>query len=430
MQNTSSVADKISQGAYDRALSYLYHDRQIPHQRERYCRLLSIFSQVFPNSPAPRLFSAPGRTEISGNHTDHQRGCVVAASINLDMIAAAAKNDCNCVRIQSEGFEFQEICLDDLSVHPEEINTTPALIRGVAAVFAEKGFHISGVDLCVSSEVLRGSGLSSSAAFEILIGTVFSCLYNDSSVDPVLLAQIGQAAENKFFGKPCGLMDQMACSVGGFVSIDFYHPEQPIVEKTDFDLTKFGYQMYIIDVKGDHSDLTEEYAAVPAEMKSVAAFFGKDYLRQVPAEDFYRSLAAVREQTCDRAVLRAHHFFSENLRAQQVSHTLKQNDIPGFLTLCKESGRSSYMYLQNIYPSFSPLSQPASVALMAAEHLLNGHGVCRIHGGGFGGTIQVFIEQQEAEQFVAQMEQITGKNSCHLLSIRPCGGFELTENQQ
>lgn len=430
MQNTSSVADKISQGAYDCAFSYLYRDEQIAHQRERYRRLLGSFSQVFPNSPVPRLFSAPGRTEISGNHTDHQRGCVVAASINLDMIAAAAKNDCNRVRIQSEGFEFQEICLDDLNVHPEEINTTPALIRGVAAVFTEKGFHIGGVDLCVSSEVLRGSGLSSSAAFEILIGTVFSCLYNDSAVDPVLLAQIGQAAENKFFGKPCGLMDQMACSVGGFVSIDFYHPEQPNVEKTDFDLTKFGYQMYIIDVKGDHSDLTEEYAAVPAEMKSVAAFFGKEYLRQVPAEDFYRSLAAVREQTCDRAVLRAHHFFSENMRAQQVSHTLKQNDIPGFLTLCKESGRSSYMYLQNIYPSFSPLSQPASVALMAAEHLLDGHGICRIHGGGFGGTIQVFIEQQAAEQFVAQMEQITGKNSCHLLSIRPCGGFELTENQQ
>ncbi len=426
MQNTSSIIHNFSQGAYDNALTYLYHKQQLSHQRERYCRLLESFSQIFPDSNPPRLFSAPGRTEISGNHTDHQRGCVVAASINLDMIAAAAKNDCNCVRIQSEGFDFQEICLDDLTIHSEEINTTPALIRGVAAVLKEKGYQIGGVDLCVSSEVLRGSGLSSSAAFEVLIGTVFSYLYNEGSLDPVLIAQIGQLAENKYFGKPCGLMDQMACSVGGFVSIDFYNPEQPIVEKTDFDLTAYGYRMYIVDVKGDHSDLTEEYAAVPAEMKSVAAYFGKEYLRQVPAEEFYRNLPVLREQTCDRAVLRAHHFFSENMRAQQVSHALKQQDIPAFLNLCRESGRSSYMYLQNIYPSFSPLSQPASVALMAAEHLLQNRGICRIHGGGFGGTIQVFVLEDMADEFAVQMEQITGKGTCHLLAIRPCGGYELT----
>ena len=221
-------------------------------------------------------------------------------------------------------------------------------------------------------------------------------------------------------------MDQMACSVGGFVSIDFFNPEKPIVDKTDFDLASMGYRMYIVDVKGDHSDLTAEYAAVPAEMKSVAAFFGKEYLRQVPAHDFYDNLAAVRAKTSDRAVLRAHHFFRENLCAQEVSHALKQKDVDLFLHLCQESGNSSYMYLQNIYPSFSPLSQPASVALMAAQHILGHKGVCRIHGGGFGGTIQVFVSESAADHFAEEMEKITGKGSCHLLYIRPCGGIELS----
>ena len=255
----------------------------------------------------------PDALKFSGNHTDHQRGCVVAASINLDMIAAAAKNDCNCVRIKSEGFDFQQVDLSDLSVHPDEVNTTPALIRGIAAIFREKGYASGGVDLCVSSEVLRGSGLSSSAAFEVLIGTVFSCLYNDNALSPVLIAQIGQQAENRYFGKPCGLMDEMACSVGGFVSIDFYDPQHPIVERSELDLAALGYSMYIVDVKGDHSDLTAEYAAIPAEMKSVAAYFGKEYLRQLPAEIFYENLAEVRQHTSDRAVIRAHHFFTENL---------------------------------------------------------------------------------------------------------------------
>ncbi len=426
MENIAPVLHTISTGGYDHFFSRLYRESTLPHHRERYCRLLETFAKTFPQAKTPRLFSAPGRTEISGNHTDHQRGCVVAASINLDMIAAAAPNDCNLVRIQSEGFPYQEIDLSDLSVCSDEINTTPALIRGTAVTFHEMGYRIGGIDLCVSSEVLGGSGLSSSAAFEILIGTVFSYLYNDGSLDPVLLAQIGQIAENKFFGKPSGLLDQMACSVGGFVSIDFYDPAHPRVEKTDFSFSSCGYTMYIVDVKGDHSDLTEEYAAVPAEMKAIAGFFGKEYLRQVPMEQFYQNIPALRKATCDRAVLRAHHFFTENLRAQEVAQALKEQDMPHFLHLCQQSGRSSYMFLQNIYPSMTPLSQPASVALMAAEHLLNGQGACRIHGGGFGGTIQVFVPDQMAASFAEQMEQITGKGSCHLLSIRPCGGIELT----
>lgn len=346
------------------------------------------------------------------------------------MIAAAAKNDCNCVRIKSEGFDFQQVDLSDLSVHPDEVNTTPALIRGIAAIFREKGYASGGVDLCVSSEVLRGSGLSSSAAFEVLIGTVFSCLYNDNALSPVLIAQIGQQAENRYFGKPCGLMDEMACSVGGFVSIDFYDPQHPIVERSELDLAALGYSMYIVDVKGDHSDLTAEYAAIPAEMKSVAAYFGKEYLRQLPAEIFYENLAEVRQHTSDRAVIRAHHFFTENLRAQEISQALKEKDVERFLKLFSLSGRSSFVFLQNIYPSFSPLSQPASVALMAAEHLLGGRGACRIHGGGFGGTIQVFVPNDMAQQFCTEMEKITGEHSCHLLSIRPCGGIELMQNQQ
>ena len=427
MKTISDLLHTISTGGYDAAFTRLYRAEALEQQRARYIRLVNTFAQVFPNGQTPRLFSAPGRTEISGNHTDHQHGCVVAASIHLDMIAAAAKNGCNCVRLHSEGFAFQQIDLSDLSIHPEEINTTAALIRGIAAILKEKGFFIGGVDICVSSEVLRGSGLSSSAAFEVLMATIFSCLYNDGKLDPVLIAQIGQQAENRYFGKPCGLMDQMACSVGGFVSIDFYNPERPMVEKSDVDLSSFGYRMYIVDVKGDHSDLTAEYAAVPAEMKSVADCFGKEYLRQVPAEQFYQNLASVREQAGDRAVLRAHHFFTENLRAQQVAHALKEGNIGGFLRLCSQSGRSSYQYLQNIYPSFSPLSQPASVALMAAEHLLQGRGVCRIHGGGFGGTIQVFVPDDMADHFATEMEMVTGQGSCHLLAIRPCGGTEITE---
>lgn len=427
MKTISDLLHTISTGGYDAAFTRLYPADTISHERERYLRLVQSFAHTFPDALSPHLFSAPGRTEISGNHTDHQHGCVVAASINLDMIAAAAKNDRNCVRIQSEGFAFEQVDLNDLHIHPEEFNTTAALIRGIAAILKEKGFSIGGADICVSSEVLRGSGLSSSAAFEVLMTTIFSCLYNGGSLDPVLAAQIGQQAENRYFGKPCGLMDQMACSVGGFVAIDFYNPERPMVEKIDVDLSSFDYRMYIVDVKGDHSDLTAEYAAVPAEMKAVAACFEKEVLRQVPAEQFYQHLAQVREQTGDRAVLRAHHFFTENLRAQQVAHALKEGDIGGFLRLCSQSGRSSYQYLQNIYPSFSPLSQPASVALMAAEHLLQGRGVCRIHGGGFGGTIQVFVPDDMADHFATEMEMITGQGSCHLLAIRPCGGIEITE---
>lgn len=430
MSNISCLFDTISSGGFDRAMTTLYGEQNLPHQRERWCRLLEQYNELFADSDTPRLFSAPGRTEISGNHTDHQRGCVVAASINLDMIAAAAKNDCNCVRIKSEGFDFQQVDLSDLSVHPDEVNTTPALIRGIAAIFREKGYASGGVDLCVSSEVLRGSGLSSSAAFEVLIGTVFSCLYNDNALSPVLIAQIGQQAENRYFGKPCGLMDEMACSVGGFVSIDFYDPQHPIVERSELDLAALGYSMYIVDVKGDHSDLTAEYAAIPAEMKSVAAYFGKEYLRQLPAEIFYENLAEVRQHTSDRAVIRAHHFFTENLRAQEISQALKEKDVERFLKLFSLSGRSSFVFLQNIYPSFSPLSQPASVALMAADHLLGGRGACRIHGGGFGGTIQVFVPNDMAQQFCTEMEKITGEHSCHLLSIRPCGGIELMQNQQ
>ena len=427
MENTSSLIQALEQGQYDVTFSCLYPSYGFQNQRDRYIQLLHTYSEIFPDSEPPRLFSAPGRTEISGNHTDHQHGCVVAASIELDMIAAAAKNNSNLIRIKSEGFEYQEVNLHDLEVHPEEYNALSALIRGVAAVMKQQGFSIGGVDLCVSSRVFRGSGLSSSAAFEILIATILSSLYNDGKLDPVKAAQIGQRAENQYFGKPCGLMDQMACSVGGFVSIDFFDPENPLIDKTQFDLASMGYRMYIVDVKGDHADLTEEYASIPAEMKAVAGFFGKEYLRQVPSQEFYENLPQLRDKTSDRAVMRASHFYQENQRAQKVSFALKQKNISRFLELCQESGHSSFMYLQNIYPSFSPLSQPASVALMAAEHLLGRNGICRIHGGGFGGTIQVFVAEQAADTFAEEMEKITGKGSCHLLRIRPCGGVEITE---
>lgn len=419
------MKNKILSGQLDSVLSSLYGAEHISTQKQRYADLLDKFAQTFPNASAPELFSAPGRTEIGGNHTDHQHGCVVAASVDLDIAAAAAKNDDGVIRVLSEGYPMNTVDLLDLSVRECEFNETSALIRGVAAGMTERGYEIGGFDVYMTSNVLQGSGLSSSAAFEVMMGTLLNHLYNDGKVDPVTVAQIGQYAENVHFGKPCGLLDQMACSVGGYVAVDFYDPSKPIVEKIDFDFTKSGYTMCIIDTKGSHANLTDEYAAIPGELKSVAAQFGKEVLRQIPAQSFYEKMGELRSVVSDRALLRASHFYEENIRAQEMAQALKTHDFEQFLHLSRESGLSSYMYLQNVYTCKDPQNQGVSIALCVAQRLLKGRGSCRVHGGGFAGTIQAFVPNEQVEHFRQKMEEICGEGTCHLLSIRPVGGVKL-----
>lgn len=382
------------------------------------------FADTF-GKEAERFFSAPGRTEIGGNHTDHQHGCVLAAAVDLDIFGAAAKNDSRIIRIFSEGYGMEEISLDDLEVKKEEINTTASLIRGVASKITQMGYALGGLDMYTVSNVLKGSGISSSAAYEVLVGTVINALYCENKLTPVEIAQIGQYAENVYFGKMSGLMDQTASSVGGVVAIDFRDNANPVVRKLDFDFTKAGYALCIIDSGADHADLSDEYSAIPMEMRQVAVHFGKEVLREVALADFLTDMAAVREKAGDRATLRAYHFLKDNQRAIDEAAALEAGDFDKFLSLVKESGYSSFMYLQNVYVSGSVQHQEVAYALAACEAALAGKGAYRVHGGGFAGTIQAFVPQEMLAGFVEQMENAVGKGRCHVLSIRPAGGTEL-----
>ena len=370
-------------------------------------------------------FSAPGRTEISGNHTDHQHGCVLAAAVNLETVAEVTLNDRGVVAVASEGYAPVEIDLSDLSIHPEEKNTTAALIRGVAAAFAQRGAKLQGFDAKVRSTVLPGSGLSSSAAFEVLIGTIFNELFFEKRLTAVEVAQIGQYAENVYFGKPSGLMDQTASSVGGMVFIDFAAPAHPVVENLSLDLNALGYALCIVDSGADHADLTDEYAAIPVECRQVAAFFGKEVLRDVDEAAFYAQLKEVRAATSDRAILRAIHFFGENKRVQQQFAALQAGDFDAFLQMVTESGRSSWMYLQDITPAGAIQHQDMAVALALCDRLLQGSGAFRVHGGGFAGTVQAFVPLEKLEQFRSGIEAVLGQGACHVLSIRAEGGVRL-----
>ncbi len=384
------------------------------------------FYQQFHCEPQ-YLFSAPGRTELSGNHTDHQHGCVLAAAVDLETLAWAAKNDLGVIRVKSEGYPLCEISLQELQMKPEEENTTAALIRGVAAKFAELGAELSGFDAYCISTVLPGSGLSSSAAFEVLIGTIINHLFYGAKCTPVEIAQIGQWAENVYFGKPSGLMDQTASAVGSIIGIDFADPATPVVEKIDFDFSACGHALCIIDSGADHADLTDEYAAVPQEMKSVAAVLGKEVLRDVDEKAFYERLPEIRKTCGDRAVLRAMHFFEENKRVRLQIRALKNDNFDAFLGYVTESGRSSWMLLQNVIPAGNKAHQEMAFALTLAEHLLAGRGAVRVHGGGFAGTIQAFVPNDMLNSFKAEIERVLGTNSCHVLSIRPEGGILVEE---
>lgn len=376
---------------------------------------------------AQYCFSAPGRTELSGNHTDHQHGCVLAAAVNLETLACVGKNDLGVIRVKSEGYPLCEISLQELQKKPEEENTTAALIRGVAAKFAELGAELSGFDAYCISTVLPGSGLSSSAAFEVLIGTIINHLFFDSKCTPVEVARIGQWAENTYFGKPCGLMDQTASAVGNIIGIDFENPAKPIVKRIDFDFSACGHALCIIDSGADHADLTDEYAAIPQEMKSVAAVLGKEVLRDVDEKAFYEKLPEVRKTCGDRAVLRAMHFFAENERVRLQIRALKNDNFDAFLGYVTESGRSSWMLLQNVIPAGNKAHQDVAFALALAEKLLNGRGAVRVHGGGFAGTIQAFVPNDMLDSFKAEIERVLGTNSCHVLQIRPEGGILVEE---
>ena len=381
------------------------------------------FTEVFGGAPQ-RYFSAPGRTELSGNHTDHQRGRVLAGAVNLDMQAAVAVTDTGVIRVKSQGYPMCRVSLAELTPNEAEFNTTPALIRGVAARFAQLGCKVGGFDAYVESTVLPGSGLSSSAAYEVLIGTVINHLFFEGKVSQPEIAMIGQYAENVFFGKPCGLMDQMASAVGGMVTIDFADSQNPVIKPVDFDFAACGHALCIIDTRASHADLTDEYAAIPNEMKTICAHFGKEVLRDVTESEFYRELPVLRQTCGDRAVMRAIHFFRENARVPYQVEALEKGDFAAYLNMVRDSGNSSWMYLQNVIPAGYKAHQDVAVALALCEQLLAGRGGFRVHGGGFAGTVQAFVPTDMVDAFRAGIDRVLGEGACHILSIRPQGGVE------
>ena len=381
------------------------------------------FRETFGGVPE-RYFSAPGRTEIGGNHTDHQRGRVLAAAVNLDTLAAVRANGTGTIRILSQGYPMSVVELSCLEPQGAEVNTTPALIRGVAARFAQLGCKVEGFDAYCTSTVLPGSGLSSSAAFEVLIGTIINHLFFDGRVSQPEIAQIGQYAENVFFGKPCGLMDQTASAVGNLVSIDFFDKDKPVITPVDFDFSACGHALCIIDTRASHADLTDEYAAIPGEIRQVCAHFGKEVLTQIPEADFYAAIPALRLECGDRAVLRCIHFYQDNARVPLQVAALRQGDFEEFLRLVSESGRSSWMYLQNVVPAGYKEHQDVAVSLALCQHYLQGKGAFRVHGGGFAGTVQAFVPFELLDSFRAGLDAALGEGACHVLSIRPQGGVE------
>lgn len=426
MQKLGDVRRALDAGELNDPLSNLLYD-DLAAARQRIAKVLDEFQKTFAvGDDAPvALCSAPGRTEIGGNHTDHQHGRVLAGAVDLDFLACASPNGTNTIRFQSEGWPMVEVALDTLDPKEEEKESTAALVRGMAAQAAQKGYTVAGFDVYATSNVLPGSGLSSSAACEVLLGVIENHLFCGGELDPVTIAQMGQKAENVYFGKPCGLMDQTASSVGGAVTIDFANPAAPIVRALKVDLDSLGYALCIIDCGADHADLTDEYAAVPREMKTVAAFFGKEVLREVEETDVLGNLPALRKAVGDRAVLRALHFLADNERVAKQADALANGDMDTFLALVNESGHSSWEQLQDITPAGAVQEQSMAVALTVAQRALKGRGACRVHGGGFAGTIQAFVPLDILDVFRSEIEGALGTGCCHVLRIRPVGGTVL-----
>lgn len=428
MSSCDSLLRTLRAGEHDKTLAGLYAldgtRSSLEAARARAIHVVERFQESFAPDEGVRaaLFTGPGRTEIGGNHTDHQHGHVLCGSVDLDMLACAAANDLRMIRIFSEGYPVLEVDLDRLSPQDGEKNTSSALVRGVAARIRELGYPVSGFDAYVTSSVLSGSGLSSSAAYEVLVGNILNHFCCGGQLDAVQIAKIGQYAENIYFGKPCGLMDQMGSSVGGAVAIDFADPAAPVVKKVDFDFSKSGHALCIVDTGSCHADLTDDYADIPREMGAVAAHFGEQFLRRVPEAEFRAAIPALRAQYGDRAVLRAIHYYDDDRRAVQEAQALETGDFGRFLALVNASGISSSLHLQNTWAIAEPRQQAIPMALAVGRELLEGTGAIRVHGGGFAGTIQAFVPNEKLGTFKNGMEALLGPGKCHILHIRPQGG--------
>lgn len=422
---TTELIAEINKGTYDQLINDIYVDEsKLEYQKQRYVKAINNYVEKFGYGDVS-IFSAPGRSEIGGNHTDHQHGQIVAASINNDAIAIAKPLDEAAVRVVSDGYDMITVFLENLDLIEEEKGTTVALVKGVLAKLKENGHTIGGFQAYITSDVLIGAGLSSSAAYETLIGTIVSGLYNDMSILSVEIAKVGQIAENVYFGKPCGLMDQMACSVGNLVYVDFANPSEAVVEKIDFDMNQYGYSLCITDTKGSHADLTADYAAVPQEMKKVASYFGQEVLLGITSEDVLNNINELRTRIGDRGVLRALHFINENERVQHEVIALKNGNINDFLKFVNDSGNSSYKYLQNVYSNSDVQHQNVSLALCVSEMALGDNGVCRVHGGGFAGTIQAFVKNEAVSEYQKAMNRVFGDGACSVLKIRKYGGMKV-----
>lgn len=413
----------VKSGEMDEKLRTVYVlDSEVEKQKPRYISLLEEFIKLFGDDRDVIITSAPGRTEVCGNHTDHNNGKVMAASINLDAIAVCAKSSDNRIRVKSQGHAMNEVNITKLLPDEAEFGRSTAMVRGVVAKIKDLGFEIGGFDAVTTSDVMGGSGLSSSAAFEVLLGTTVSYLFNDGKISAVDIAKVAQYSENVFFGKPCGLLDQMASSVGTFVSIDFESTEKPVIKKVDYDFSTSGHSLCIVDTGGNHSDLTDDYAAVRAEMESVAAAMGKNVLREISFEDFKKALPEIKDKVNDRAIIRAFHFYNENIRVEKAVSALESGDFDAFKQIIIDSGHSSYMYNQNVFAPSNPTEQKLSVALCMSEDILKGKGAWRVHGGGFAGTIQAFVPNDILDEYKTAMESVFGEGNCHVLIIRPVGG--------
>ena len=401
-----------------------------PRQEERYEAIRRGFAAQYGYEAGEgTFFSAPGRTEIGGNHTDHNHGRVLAGAVDLDIVGLAQKTGNDTIRLKSAEYDKIDVVdLMDLSLHPEDTGSQ-SLIRGICAKCRELGYQVGGFDCYTITQVLKGSGLSSSAAFEVLVVTVISHLFNGGSIDPITAAKISQYAENVYFGKPSGLLDQMASSVGGVTAMDFADPSAPVVEKVTFDLASYGHALCVVDTGGNHADLTGEYAAIPQEMKAVAQFFGKEFLRQVDEAAFYEQLPQVRKAVGDRAVLRAMHFFDDDRLAYEEAQALKAGDFPGFLQKVRASGQSSLQRLQNVFAPQAPQEQGITLALSLSQRLLGEQGACRVHGGGFAGTIQAYVPFDLLDSYRHGMEHVFGKGSCYVLSFRQAGGTKVLTHE-
>jgi galactokinase len=424
--NAHQLKEFIKNGSLDEKLVTLYGKDSLNLAKARYTNAIDSFTSLYGDGEL-HLFSVAGRSELSGNHTDHNKGCVVAASISLDIIAVAIATSGSTIRVKSEGFDEDVV---DISTYTDpdstKYGTSGSIIAGMCAGLRANGHRTGGFSAYTTSSVLKGSGLSSSAAFEDMIGTIESHLYNDGNVDNVEISKLSQWAENNFFGKPCGLMDQVACAVGGIVAIDFENTKNPVITPISFDINAAGYNLCIVNTGGNHADLTDDYASVPAEMKAVATYFGKEVLRQVDESDVIAAIPALREKVGDRAVMRALHFFEENRRVAKQKAALESGDLDAFFDNVKASGRSSFCYLQNVYTTKNLTEQGLSLALCLAEKLLGEKKAAwRVHGGGFAGTIQAFVPSESVNEFKSAMDACFGKDACIVLNIRPVGACKL-----